>query len=124
MDAQNKKTTELRHDKVWFAITSFALCILAIIPFGFLFLLQWLNANDYYLNPLLLSYGICPAGGIGLFAIFRTEINLIKKHYSNEPSSTRTLQSVYKTLTILGIISALVFMYLMVGYVVTTYMMN
>ncbi|SRR6266511_603952 len=122
MDTQNKETIELRHSKVRFAITSLALGVLAIIPFGFLFLLRWLNTNDYYLNPILLFYGICPAGGIGLIAISRTEINLIKKHYPSTP--TRTMQSMYKTLTILGIISALVFMYLIVGYVVTTYMMN
>jgi len=121
MDNQIKETTQLTPSKVRFAIISLALGVLAIVPFGMIFVLRWLNADGYYLSPLLF-YGICPAGGIALIAVFRAEINIIKKQYPGK--TTRTMQIIYKTLAILGIIAALIFMYLMVGYVVITYMMN
>ena len=121
MNFQTQGTPQSRLSTLRFVLTSLVLGLLAIAIFSVISLLYWLNTVQLYPHSLLVA-GICPSGGIALIAISQAEIKMIKKRNAGE--TNKPLKIIYRTLTVLGIVAALIFMFLVNGYIVTTYLMN
>ena len=100
-----------------FMINSLLLGIVSVVPFGIIILLNWLTSVGYFVHPLLVA-GMCLAGAIGLIVVSQVEIRIIKNHFHDY--SYGKLMIITVTLTLLGVIAAMLFMFLGLGYIVTT----
>jgi hypothetical protein len=90
---------------------------MSVVPFGIIILLNWLASVGYFVHPLLVA-GICLAGAIELVVVSQVEIRVIKNHFHDYSYGKLMIMTV--TLTLLGIIAAMLLMFLGLGYIITT----
>jgi hypothetical protein len=121
MDHQNADTSPADSNTYGFMINSLLLGIAAVVPFGIIILLNWLKSIGYFVQPLLVA-GMSLAGAIGLMVVSQAEIRNIKKRFHHYSYYKQMIITV--TFTFLGIIAAMLFMFLGLGYIVTTSLMN
>jgi uncharacterized membrane protein HdeD (DUF308 family) len=99
--------------------TSLILFALGLIPFLLIFFLNWLNSFGFYLHPFFMI-GLCPLGAITILALFVAGINGVRKNDVRE--SNKGNWWLYITLGVIGIVAALVFIWVTYTYTIDTYM--
>src|SRR5574341_212682 len=103
-----------------FKIISFLFGVLAVLPFGFIFLMSLLNTFEYYLY-FWVFVGLCPTGAIGLVSIAYAEIKTIWKYFRGREEDKK-LTRICLLISFLGFFAALLFIIITYAYTVWTYL--